>query len=277
GSVLRWVLGAAAAVGCVAAGWTAGQLWRHAELLRDAQACTVDEAVHLPSWERDGRWLLLDGRLGPPGGGASSAGGGGCPWSPWAWGATFGCGSQPRAPPLRWPSAASWSRSTARRTRSPPRESSRRSRSCPGSRWESSAHARWRSGSSSETARAPGVWWESPVGRHRSSCPPSRNPPRLPGGARPGAGPGWRRLWRSSPRFASGTESERARLLRLGCRSSHSLQGLFHHCTALRRGQGGELRERARLPGGLGDAPAQHVAAPRGNLGLLGRAIEELS
>jgi hypothetical protein len=67
GSVLRWVLGAAAAVGCVAAGWTAGQLWRHAELLRDAQACTVDEAVHLPSWEREGRWLLIDGRLGSTG------------------------------------------------------------------------------------------------------------------------------------------------------------------------------------------------------------------
>ncbi|HZJ56177.1 MAG TPA: hypothetical protein VFD38_18695, partial [Myxococcaceae bacterium] len=43
GSVLRWVLGAAAAAGCVAAGWTAGQLWRHAELLRDAHPCTVDE------------------------------------------------------------------------------------------------------------------------------------------------------------------------------------------------------------------------------------------
>jgi len=66
-SVLRWILGSAAAAGCAAAGWTAGQLWRHAELLRDAQACTVDEAVHLPPWERDARWLLLDGRLGSSG------------------------------------------------------------------------------------------------------------------------------------------------------------------------------------------------------------------
>jgi hypothetical protein len=67
GSVLRWVLGASAAAGCLAAGWTAGQLWKHAELLRDAQPCTVDEAIHLPAWERDGRWLLLDGRLGSSG------------------------------------------------------------------------------------------------------------------------------------------------------------------------------------------------------------------
>jgi hypothetical protein len=67
GSVLRWLLGAAAAAGCLAAGWTAGQLWRHAELLRDAHPCTVDEAVHIPAWERDGRWLLLDGRLGSSG------------------------------------------------------------------------------------------------------------------------------------------------------------------------------------------------------------------
>jgi len=77
GSVLRWVLGVAAGAGCVAAGWTAGQLWRHAELLRDAQACTVDEAIHLPSWERDGRWLLLDGRIGSSGK-VTSPGGGVC-------------------------------------------------------------------------------------------------------------------------------------------------------------------------------------------------------
>jgi hypothetical protein len=67
GWFLRWCLGVAASLGCVGAGWTAGQLWRHAELLRDAHACTVDEAIHLPAWERDGRWLLLDGRLGSPG------------------------------------------------------------------------------------------------------------------------------------------------------------------------------------------------------------------
>ena len=67
GSVLRWILGAAASVGCLAAGWTAGQLWRHAELLRDTHPCGVDEAIHLPAWERDGRWLLLDGRLGSSG------------------------------------------------------------------------------------------------------------------------------------------------------------------------------------------------------------------
>jgi len=67
GSVLRWVLGIAAAAGCIAAGWTAGQLWRHAELLRDAHPCTVDEAIHLPFWERDGRWLLLDGYLASTG------------------------------------------------------------------------------------------------------------------------------------------------------------------------------------------------------------------
>ena len=67
GAVLRWILGAAASAGCVAAGWTAGQLWRHAELLRDAHPCTVDEAIHLPAWERDGRWLLLDGHLGSSG------------------------------------------------------------------------------------------------------------------------------------------------------------------------------------------------------------------
>ena len=67
GPVLRWALGAAASAGCVAAGWTAGQLWRHAEVLRDAHPCTVDEAIHLPAWERDGRWLLLDGRLGSSG------------------------------------------------------------------------------------------------------------------------------------------------------------------------------------------------------------------
>jgi hypothetical protein len=67
GWFLRWCLGVAASLGCVGAGWTAGQLWRHAELLRDAHACTVDEAIHLPAWERDGRWLLLDGRLGSRG------------------------------------------------------------------------------------------------------------------------------------------------------------------------------------------------------------------
>ena len=67
GSVLRCVLGIAAAVGCAGAGWTAGQLWRHAELLREAHPCTVDEALQLPAWERDGRWLLLDGRLGSSG------------------------------------------------------------------------------------------------------------------------------------------------------------------------------------------------------------------
>jgi hypothetical protein len=63
GSVLRTILGLAAGGGCIAAGWTAGQLWRHAELLRLAAPCTVDEAIHLPAWERDGRWLVLDGRL----------------------------------------------------------------------------------------------------------------------------------------------------------------------------------------------------------------------
>jgi hypothetical protein len=67
GSVLRWILGVAASGGCLAAGWTAGQLWRHAELLRDAKPCTVDEAIHLPAWEREGRWLLLDGHLGSSG------------------------------------------------------------------------------------------------------------------------------------------------------------------------------------------------------------------
>ncbi len=67
GWVLRWALGVAAGGGCIAAGWTAGQLWRHAELLRFAHPCTVDEAINLPAWERDGRWLLLDGRLGSSG------------------------------------------------------------------------------------------------------------------------------------------------------------------------------------------------------------------
>jgi len=67
GSVLRTILGLAAGGGCIAAGWTAGQLWRHAELLRSAAPCTVDEAIHLPAWERDGRWLVLDGRLGATG------------------------------------------------------------------------------------------------------------------------------------------------------------------------------------------------------------------
>ena len=67
GWVFRWVLGVAAAAGCVASGWTAGQLWRHAELLRFAHRCTVDEAINLPAWERDGRWLVLDGRLGSTG------------------------------------------------------------------------------------------------------------------------------------------------------------------------------------------------------------------
>ena len=27
----------------------------------------MDEAIHLPAWERDGRWLVLDGRLGATG------------------------------------------------------------------------------------------------------------------------------------------------------------------------------------------------------------------
>jgi len=67
GWVLRWALGVAAGAGCVTAGWTAGQLWRHAELLRFAHPCTVDEAINLPAWERDGRWLVLDGRLGSTG------------------------------------------------------------------------------------------------------------------------------------------------------------------------------------------------------------------
>jgi len=67
GGLLRWGLGVAAALGCGAAGWTAGQLWKHAELLRFARPCTVDEAIHLPAWERNGRWLVLDGRLGSTG------------------------------------------------------------------------------------------------------------------------------------------------------------------------------------------------------------------
>lgn len=67
GSILRTILGLTAAGGCIAAGWTAGQLWRHAELLRFAHPCTVDEAIHLPAWERDGRWLVLDGQLGATG------------------------------------------------------------------------------------------------------------------------------------------------------------------------------------------------------------------
>src|SRR5262249_7263581 len=67
GSFVRWALGVAASTGCLAAAWTAGQLWRHAELLRDAHPCTVDEAIHLPVWEREGRWLVLDGRLGSTG------------------------------------------------------------------------------------------------------------------------------------------------------------------------------------------------------------------
>lgn len=67
GALVRWVLGLAAAAGCLAAAWTAGQLWRHAELLRFARPCTVDEALNLPAWERDGRWLVLDGRLGARG------------------------------------------------------------------------------------------------------------------------------------------------------------------------------------------------------------------
>jgi hypothetical protein len=67
GGFLRWVLGLASLGGCVAAGWTAGQLWRHAELLRFAHPCTVDEAIHLPAWEREGRWLVLDGWLGASG------------------------------------------------------------------------------------------------------------------------------------------------------------------------------------------------------------------
>jgi hypothetical protein len=67
GGFLRLGLGVAAAFGSAAAGWTAGQLWKHAELLRFARPCTVDEAIHLPRWERDGRWLVLDGRLGSTG------------------------------------------------------------------------------------------------------------------------------------------------------------------------------------------------------------------
>lgn len=67
GSVLRWALGAAALAGCLAAGWTAGQLWRHAELLRSARPCTVDDALALRGAERGRRWLLVDGRLGAAG------------------------------------------------------------------------------------------------------------------------------------------------------------------------------------------------------------------
>src|SRR5262249_36554646 len=67
GSFLRWALGVAASTGCLAAGWTAGQLRRPAGLLRAARPCPVDEAIHLPAWERDGHWLLLDGRLGSSG------------------------------------------------------------------------------------------------------------------------------------------------------------------------------------------------------------------
>ncbi len=67
GSALRWALGFAALAGCLAAAWTAGQLWRHAELLRFARPCTVDDALALPGREREGRWLLVDGRLGAAG------------------------------------------------------------------------------------------------------------------------------------------------------------------------------------------------------------------
>jgi len=67
GWVLRWVLGIAAGAGCIGAAWTAGQLWRHAELLRFAHPCTVDEALNLPAGEREGRWLVLDGHLGSRG------------------------------------------------------------------------------------------------------------------------------------------------------------------------------------------------------------------
>lgn len=67
GSVLRWALGLAAVAGCLAAGWTAGQLWRHAELLRSARPVTVDDALGLPPLQREGRWFLVDGRLGAAG------------------------------------------------------------------------------------------------------------------------------------------------------------------------------------------------------------------
>ena len=66
-SIVRWVLGMAAGAGSIGAGWTAGQLWRHSELLRSARPATVDEAIHLPAWEREGHWLVLDGRLGSSG------------------------------------------------------------------------------------------------------------------------------------------------------------------------------------------------------------------
>ena len=67
GSVLRWALGVAALAGCLAAGWTAGQLWRHAELLRSARPCAVDDALALPGPDRGRKWLLVHGRLGAAG------------------------------------------------------------------------------------------------------------------------------------------------------------------------------------------------------------------
>jgi len=67
GWLLRWMLGLAAGLGCGGAGWTAGQLWKHSELLRLAPPRPVDEVLELPVRERTGRWFVLDGRLGGSG------------------------------------------------------------------------------------------------------------------------------------------------------------------------------------------------------------------
>jgi hypothetical protein len=67
GGVLRWLLGLAAGGGCIAAGWTAGQLWRHAELLRFARPTPVDEALRRVRQEGRAQWFVLDGWLGAAG------------------------------------------------------------------------------------------------------------------------------------------------------------------------------------------------------------------
>jgi len=66
--LFRWLLGLGAAVGAVAATWTAVQLRRHVALLRGSPAVEVDATTSGAAPPGTGRWVVLAGRLGAAGG-----------------------------------------------------------------------------------------------------------------------------------------------------------------------------------------------------------------
>jgi hypothetical protein len=63
--LFRWMLGLGAALGSIAALWTAVQLRRHVQLLRRSQPVDVDATTQTTAV---GQWVVLAGRLGAAGG-----------------------------------------------------------------------------------------------------------------------------------------------------------------------------------------------------------------